>query len=119
MYMCTFTGHLAIIDSEAEEKIIYNLHTKNNVRWAFLGYHEVFQNDDWITIKDQPLGRIGYLRWAEGEPNHDDGGNEHCGSYYESSNDWNKAGLNDINCSQRIPFTCEIEFEWKSSNYYL
>ena len=74
---------------------------------AWLGYHEQFENDDWVTVKDQPLNDVGFVSWAPGQPDHWHGV-EHCMSY--ASN-----GLNDLNCNTTNPYICKIYLQKKDN----
>ena len=98
-------GHLAVISSVAEDDHIRNRAIENKLQESWLGVHELFRNDDWTTVLDQPLDSVGYKHWMKYEPNHT-GNNEHCVSYVA----WNQNGngMNDQNCEKPLPFFCEI-----------
>lgn len=66
----------------------------------WVGYHEQFKKDDWVTVLDQPIDMIGYKHWRTGEPNNA-GGNEHCVAF-------DKTGLNDVKCDIQLMFICKI-----------
>ncbi|XP_003426493.1 hemolymph lipopolysaccharide-binding protein-like [Nasonia vitripennis] len=93
-------AHLAVITTEEEEAVIKKLLAAQKIDETLLGFHELFQKDDWVTTLDQPFSSLGYANWREGEPNNL-GGVEHCGSYY-------KDGLNDVPCTKEIAFVCKI-----------
>ena len=101
----TFTsllGHLVVINSAAEEQLLHKLAIDNNLQDSWMGYHELFQTGDWVTVLDEPLDTIGYKPWTKGKPNvakYD----EHCGSYMA----WHDHG-NDRNCNTELPFFREV-----------
>ncbi|XP_016841225.2 hemolymph lipopolysaccharide-binding protein-like [Nasonia vitripennis] len=93
-------AHLVVIKSAEEEEVIKKLLTSQMIDEIWLGIHDLFKKDDWVTIFDQMLENVGYAKWNEGEPNNF-GGDEHCGSYY-------KDGMNDVPCSTEMSFVCKI-----------
>lgn len=97
-------AHLAVITSAEEEAIIVKMQTEKNVGSAWLGIHEQFQKDDWVTTLDQPLNAIGYAHWREGEPNNFENVGEHCVAS-------ELTGMNDLPCSRSLAFFCKINFE--------
>ena len=81
---------------------------KHGAMETWLGYHEQFENDDWVTVKDQQLNDIGFASWAFKQPDHS--GDEHCISYYSKGLNH---GLNDLNCNISNPYICEIHLQKK------
>lgn len=57
-----------------------------------------------LILLGNTLRGTGYVHWAPGEPNNS-GGPENCGSFYRYG------GLNDLPCSCRGPFVCEIPLD--------
>lgn len=99
-------GHLAIINSETEWRVLHDLYALapviNDVvtsDWAFIGFHDRFVEGEFLTIQGKPLESTGFTLWDSSEPS----GNEDCGSISRNG------GLNDIYCSYRLAFFCEQE----------
>lgn len=95
---------MAIINSVEEEEIIKKLMADKKVIYAFIGFHDNFQKDDWVTVLDQPLNETGHLHWKAGEPNNS-GNDERCGDYISYGDD---SGINDENCRLVLAFICKI-----------
>ncbi|XP_044739230.1 hemolymph lipopolysaccharide-binding protein-like [Chrysoperla carnea] len=103
-------GYLAIINSEDEANfliqmmakypvdVLTDVRHKNNV---LVGFHDYFEEGEFVTIDGKSLENSGYVYWAPGQPNNY-GGNEQCGSL------WRKGGLTDFPCATSSPFICEI-----------
>lgn len=102
-------GYLAIINSEAEYRVLHDLYElvpiTNDVEsnsWAFIGLHDRFVEGEFLTIQGKPLESTGFTRWDYPEPNNI-GGNENCGSLSRHGS------MNDIHCSWKLAFFCEQE----------
>ncbi|XP_046414871.1 hemolymph lipopolysaccharide-binding protein-like [Neodiprion fabricii] len=104
-------AHLAIINSQAESKLVVELLAKagsmkggNDPDHAHIGFHDLYKKNQWVTIEGQSLLEAGFSEWHQGEPNYLDGGNEHCGSI-----DTRDGKFNDQNCASKISnFVCEL-----------
>ncbi|KAG8236594.1 hypothetical protein J437_LFUL016946 [Ladona fulva] len=99
-------AHLAILNSEAEMKVLRSIFARHPdvFRYAYLGYHDQAEEGKFFTIFGDPLSKTGYERWDEGEPNQSYG-NEDCGTMHRSG------GLNDSPCERdfSMPFFCEYD----------
>lgn len=101
---CTSLGHLAVIDSLTEERALLNMMQTRNVKRAWLGLHDLYQEGDWTTIRDEPLQNLGYAKWTNkfSIPQPDNhGGNQNCACLVEG-------GMDDRECSAEVQFFCEI-----------
>nr|P26305.1 RecName: Full=Hemolymph lipopolysaccharide-binding protein; Short=LPS-BP; Short=LPS-binding protein; Flags: Precursor [Periplaneta americana]BAA00616.1 lipopolysaccharide-binding protein [Periplaneta americana] len=103
-------GHLVIINSEDESKVLQNLFSKvtktegaTNNDYIFIGIHDRFVEGEFITIFGKPLATTGFTRWVDSIQPDNAGGNENCGSMHPNG------GLNDIPCPWKLPFVCEVE----------
>ncbi|XP_043287181.1 hemolymph lipopolysaccharide-binding protein-like [Venturia canescens] len=104
-------GHLAVIDSLAEEQVLLDLFRAAstirgavNTDQAFIGTHDLYNEGDWVTILGDSLHRNGYTKWSDqwgGQPDNG-GGVQHCGALLKSG------GMDDVNCNIRFAFFCEI-----------
>ncbi|KAG8237277.1 hypothetical protein J437_LFUL017473 [Ladona fulva] len=74
--------------------------------WAFVGFHDRFKEGEYVTIFGQPLNETGFTRWASPDQPNNWGGAENCGSVHRNG------GLNDGDCSSKIPFICEYDLSW-------
>ncbi|KAG8225994.1 hypothetical protein J437_LFUL003053 [Ladona fulva] len=72
-------AHLAIINSNTEAKVLSSIFSRfPNVKdWAYLGFHEMEVNGEFVTIFGDSLNSTGYMNWYPGQP---DSGTEDCGS---------------------------------------
>ncbi|XP_046468154.1 uncharacterized protein [Neodiprion pinetum] len=103
-------AHLAIINSQAESKLVVELLAKagsvigsNDPNYAHIGFHDMYKKNQWVTIEGQSLFEAGFSEWHQGEPNNKDG-NERCGSI-----DARDGKFNDQNCASKITnFVCEL-----------
>ncbi|XP_068083929.1 uncharacterized protein [Anabrus simplex] len=114
-YVCEQEGaHLAIINSEEEANILSDIFKRSpkipNVQWdfAFIGYHDLYDEGNYLTIFGEPLASLGFGRiWKAGEINNlwqnDVNSGEDCGSVHRNG------GLNDLFCEIRHSFFCEKE----------
>jgi hypothetical protein len=105
-------GHLAIINSEEESKVLQSMFAPVAAKlkgvWVFIGFHDLYNEGQYLTVFDEPLSSSGFYRWASSNQPDNAGGNdtmpgEDCGSMHTNG------GLNDLHCSARVPFICEQE----------
>ncbi|XP_023724386.1 hemolymph lipopolysaccharide-binding protein isoform X3 [Cryptotermes secundus] len=104
-------AHLAVINSEEESKVLQSLFApvaaKLKVAWAFVGFHDLYNEGQYLTIFDEPLNSSGFYRWVVGQPDNWGGNDrspgEDCGSIHTNG------GLNDLTCTAKVPFICEQE----------
>ncbi|XP_046466573.1 hemolymph lipopolysaccharide-binding protein-like [Neodiprion pinetum] len=101
-------GHLAILNSIAEAKVVTELFKKSSPitgsphpDFASIGFHDLYREGQYVTIHGQTLAKAGFGEWADGQPDNS-GGAENCGSLHKSG------GLNDINCGTQFGFICEL-----------
>ncbi|XP_067003188.2 hemolymph lipopolysaccharide-binding protein [Anabrus simplex] len=105
-------AHLAVINSERESDVLKELFAlkpentlkSSNNNYAFIGFHDRFQEGYHVTIFGQPINETGFTRWSHSVQPDNAGGNENCGSIHRNG------GLNDITCSLKLTFFCEQEF---------
>ncbi|XP_011699775.1 PREDICTED: hemolymph lipopolysaccharide-binding protein isoform X1 [Wasmannia auropunctata] len=97
-------GHLAIINSNSEEKLLLRILEENKVTQAWLGVHDLYEEGDWNTIMDEPLEAAGYSKWTLKIANEPDnyGGKQNCGALLKDG------GMDDIECTVAVAFFCEI-----------
>ncbi|XP_046990752.1 hemolymph lipopolysaccharide-binding protein-like [Schistocerca americana] len=100
-------AHLAIVNSEAEENAIREVmraHSSDNFA-AFIGFHDIFKEGEYVTVLGEPLKSSGRVRWAKGEPNNGmfpgSPEGEDCGNIYADGT------INDCRCTLEMPFVCE------------
>ncbi|OXU32089.1 hypothetical protein TSAR_007846 [Trichomalopsis sarcophagae] len=96
-----FGAHLAVIKSKKEEDHLRRILKGKKVKDAWIGYHNHFAHNEWVSIMDEPLERIGYKNWGKKEPNNANG-NQHC---VKST----PLGWDDYSCSEAIPFFCKVD----------
>nr|CAD7414511.1 unnamed protein product [Timema poppensis] len=98
--------HLAIINS-AEEMVavslVYNQFYEPGL--AFIGFHNLYQIDDWTTVLDDPLSDSGFTRWYPGYPTNST--TVHCGNVYTGL----EGGLADSSCLEQHYYICEMPLE--------
>ncbi|EZA55159.1 hypothetical protein DMN91_000044 [Ooceraea biroi] len=99
-------GHLAVINSNSEEKILLRILEENKVNQAWLGVHDLYEEGDWNTIMDEPMEASGYSKWTSKIANLPDNynGKQHCGILTKDG------GMDDIECTSTQAFFCEISF---------
>ncbi|XP_029170634.1 hemolymph lipopolysaccharide-binding protein-like [Nylanderia fulva] len=96
-------GHLAIINSESEEKILLRMLQEGNINLAWLGVHDYFEEGDWVTVKGEALENTGYMRWTTKWPNVPDNFNgQNCAVLIK------EGGMDDDNCHTTAAYFCEI-----------
>ncbi|XP_049856691.1 hemolymph lipopolysaccharide-binding protein-like [Schistocerca gregaria] len=100
-------AHLAVVNSEAEENAIREVmraHSKNRFD-AFIGFHDMFKEGQYLTVLGHPLRSSGHVNWKKGEPNNvelpDSPEGEDCGTIY------NDGTINDVSCNAERLFVCE------------
>ncbi|XP_046751144.1 hemolymph lipopolysaccharide-binding protein-like [Diprion similis] len=100
-------GHLAVINSfseaEAVTLVFWELDkTRGFPHVAFIGFHDLFREGEYLTIHGQSLEQAGYQLWQESQPNDFDN-TQNCGGIH------NSGLINDINCEAEYEFICEIK----------
>nr|CAD7435312.1 unnamed protein product [Timema monikensis] len=98
--------HLAIINSDEEMvaiSLVYNQFYEPGQ--AFIGFHNLYQIDDWTTVLDDPLSDSGFTRWYPGYPTNST--TMHCGNVYTGL----EGGLADSSCLEQRYYICEIPLE--------
>ncbi|XP_009465922.1 PREDICTED: C-type lectin domain family 17, member A-like [Nipponia nippon] len=94
---CTsFNAHLAIVDTEQENKFLANHVMENRVFW--LGLTDMHKEGDWQWVNGRSLS---LSFWNSGEPNNVGHHGEDCVTIY-SSGRWN-----DATCSNNEAWICE------------
>ncbi|CAH2038125.1 unnamed protein product, partial [Iphiclides podalirius] len=102
-------GHLVIINSDHEAKVVRELFAKHpggsmlGHFWkdvAFVGFHDWNEHGEWLTIHGETLAEAGYAKFSGGEPNNATTG-EFCGAVYRS------ALFDDLWCENKYAFICE------------
>ncbi|XP_043249694.1 hemolymph lipopolysaccharide-binding protein-like [Colletes gigas] len=98
-------GHLAMINSLAEESALLNMMRSEDVDAVWLGVHDLFGEGVWVTLDGESLDTVGYNKWTTHWPDQPDnyGGYQNCGVLVKYG------GMDDTVCTQRTPFICEIE----------
>ncbi|XP_049773498.1 hemolymph lipopolysaccharide-binding protein-like [Schistocerca cancellata] len=100
-------AHLAIVNSKAEENAIREVMRAHSTEKfdAFIGFHDMFKEGEYLTVLGHPLISSGHVNWREGEPNNVELQNspegEDCGTIY------NDGTLNDVRCNAERLFVCE------------
>ncbi|KYM76836.1 Hemolymph lipopolysaccharide-binding protein, partial [Atta colombica] len=97
-------GHLAIVNSNSEEKLLLHILEENKINQAWLGVHDLYEEGDWNTIMDEPLEATGYSKWTLKIANEPDNynGKQHCGVLLKDG------GMDDLECTAAVAFFCEI-----------
>ncbi|KAL6440356.1 hypothetical protein ACFW04_003123 [Cataglyphis niger] len=96
-------GHLAIINSDSEEKILLRMLQEEKINVAWLGLHDYFEEGDWVTVKGEELENTGYTRWTTKWPNEPDNYNgQNCAALIV------EGGMDDNSCNNLFSFFCEI-----------
>ncbi|XP_012152159.1 hemolymph lipopolysaccharide-binding protein-like [Megachile rotundata] len=104
-------GHLAIINSAAEERTLMDIFNQvgpikdSSINdEALLGIHDQFVEGEWITLFGDPLEQTGYSKWSDkwgGQP--DNGYNaSNCGAILK------EGGMDDVSCKLPYGFFCEL-----------
>ncbi|XP_025159644.1 hemolymph lipopolysaccharide-binding protein-like [Harpegnathos saltator] len=97
-------GHLAIINSASEEKILLRLMQEKNIAEAWIGLHDLYEEGDWVTVTDEALENTGYSKWTTKFANLPDnyGGSQNCAVLIT------EGGIDDVSCTLTHSFFCEI-----------
>ncbi|KAM0731903.1 Hemolymph lipopolysaccharide-binding protein [Formica fusca] len=96
-------GHLAIINSDSEEKILLRMLQEGKVNSAWLGVHDYFEEGDWVTVKDEALENTGYTKWTTNQPDNYNN-NQNCATLWQIE----EGGMDDNTCNRPLSFFCEI-----------
>lgn len=95
-------GHLAVIESQAENDYLYAAMKQKGYENACFGYSDKETEGSWKWVNGV---QSAYTNWHSGEPNHQNG-NEHYAMFYQKFDDgtWNDGnGLIDADCA----YICE------------
>ena len=95
-------GHLAVIESQAENDYLYAAMKQKEYENACFGYSDKETEGSWKWVNGM---QSAYTNWHSGEPNHQNG-NEHYAMFYQKFDDgtWNDGnGLIDADCA----YICE------------
>ena len=95
-------GHLAVIESQAENDYLYAAMKQKGYENACFGYSDKETEGSWKWVNGV---QSAYTNWHSGEPNHQNG-NEHYAMFYHKFDDgtWNDGnGLIDADCA----YICE------------
>ncbi|XP_046605097.1 hemolymph lipopolysaccharide-binding protein-like, partial [Neodiprion virginianus] len=96
-------GHLAIINSVEEAQVIRELVDTADIETIWIGAHDLFNEDEFVTIEDESIYKAGYSMWERGEPNNA-GSNEHCLAVKKDGK------FDDRDCKQAFSYVCEIRY---------
>ncbi|XP_043249693.1 hemolymph lipopolysaccharide-binding protein-like isoform X2 [Colletes gigas] len=98
-------GHLAVINSLAEEAVLLRVLREANVVEAWIGIHDLFEEGEWVTLTGELLEEAGYDNWTTAFPNEPDnlGGNQNCGVLLKVG------GIDDVVCTLNHMYICEID----------
>ncbi|XP_044743746.1 hemolymph lipopolysaccharide-binding protein-like [Chrysoperla carnea] len=112
--ICEAEGaYLIIINSEEEAQFLLRLMNQYpdaviddkscDKHDVFVGFHDLFQEGQYVTIDGKSIRSSGYVHWEPDQPDNWQG-NENCGTFsrYPSS------GLNDRFCNCPLTYVCEI-----------
>ncbi|KAK7864515.1 hypothetical protein R5R35_003125 [Gryllus longicercus] len=96
-------AYLVIINSQEEANLVKKLFNRDRDvgTWLHLGFHDLYKEGKYVTLFGEPLSETGYITWSPGQPDNYNN-NENCGSMHP------EGGLNDLNCSVKKPFVCEL-----------
>ncbi|XP_076643428.1 salivary C-type lectin 2-like isoform X10 [Halictus rubicundus] len=102
--ICVRDGaQLAVINSDAEEVLFRSWRSKNSLDGIWIGVHDLFQQDWWVTLTGEQLATMSYNIWAKNRP--DNAKNrEHCGVLWDDP----AKGIDDCWCEHKYSFICEI-----------
>ena len=95
-------GHLAVVESQAENDYLYAAMKQKGYENACFGYSDKETEGSWKWVNGV---QSAYTNWHSGEPNHQNG-NEHYAMFYQKFDDgtWNDGnGLIDADCA----YICE------------
>ena len=95
-------GHLAVIESQAENDCLYNMMKEKGYENACFGYSDKEKEGDWKWVNGS---QSAYTNWHSGEPNNQ-GGDENYAMFYQKFGDgtWNDgSGIIDADCA----YICE------------
>ncbi|PSN42397.1 Hemolymph lipopolysaccharide-binding protein, partial [Blattella germanica] len=93
-------GHLAVLRSDEQAKYVGALGGEG-FDWAFIGFQDMFQEGNFITLFDETLEEAGYNKWPNSDPN--GGTSENCGVIFPNGL------LGDYKCQNPRTFICQID----------
>ncbi|KAJ8680057.1 hypothetical protein QAD02_015844 [Eretmocerus hayati] len=118
-------AHLAIVNSQQESEMLANMFKHSNLMKyehresvvVFLGFHDLYQEGEFVTIFDDSLDKVGYSTWSKGYGGQPDNGrvsgqgkgSQNCGALVTDG------GLDDVGCSWDLGFICEIPIRQSAS----
>ncbi len=103
-------GQLAVIESHAENRFIYNWLNDNEFKDVYFGLTDKYNEGKWYSLSK---GKAKYLNWAPGEPNNEFGV-EHYAMFYHKS----PPGFwNDGIPGKKFLFICQWDNERFFENY--
>lgn len=94
-------GHLLIINSDAESRVVVQLLQKHNVNSGWVGIHDHYEESEFVTIHGESLAKAGFDEWLPGEPNNA-GNQENCAIVTTAGK------LMDISCKTPSSYICEL-----------
>ncbi|XP_069701703.1 hemolymph lipopolysaccharide-binding protein-like isoform X2 [Periplaneta americana] len=108
LQICEQEGaHLLILNSEEEANVVGSLWDRGskfvdvvNDVYAHIGFHNMYKNEEYVTIFNQSLTNTGFMKWASGHPTRN---KKFCGLFGR-----NKV-LADDACFHKRAFFCEAE----------
>lgn len=92
---------MAIINSDFEENLLLQMLNEKEVLYAWIGAHDHFEEDDWVTVNGETLKNSGYSNWRNNESNNL-GGKQHCAVLVKLDD------IDDYVCTELQYFFCEI-----------
>ncbi|KAG7209861.1 hypothetical protein KM043_011463 [Ampulex compressa] len=95
-------GHMVIINSNSEEKLLVRMLEENKLDRAWLGIHDLYEEGDWVTLMDEAIESAGYSKWKMPTQPDNYGGKQHCGVLLKDG------GLDDLECTAVNAFFCKI-----------
>ena len=97
-------GHLATVNYDEENKMLYSYITSCGYKNAYFGYTDSQEEDTWLWVTDE---NINYTNWAQNEPNNS--GNEDYAMFYWKFPDgtWNDGNFGHGTQADQKAFICE------------
>ncbi|XP_076643432.1 hemolymph lipopolysaccharide-binding protein-like isoform X14 [Halictus rubicundus] len=103
--ICVRDGaQLAVINSDAEEALFRSWKSNNSLTGVWIGVHDFFQKNWWVTMTGEPLAAMSYDMWSYNLPDKTSN-NRHCGVLWSIQ----KKGISHCPCHWNYSFVCEID----------
>ncbi|XP_076643426.1 hemolymph lipopolysaccharide-binding protein-like isoform X8 [Halictus rubicundus] len=103
--ICVRNGaQLAVINSDAEEALFRSWKSNNSLTGVWIGVHDFFQKNWWVTMTGEPLAAMSYDMWSYNLPDKTSN-NRHCGVLWSIQ----KKGISHCPCHWNYSFVCEID----------